>query len=258
VGVLARLRQTVTFYLVLCLFGVMCLAWSVPAALLFWLVPVRRRARVGQWGIMTGFRIYLGVMRATGLARFDLGALDALAGQGAMVIAANHRSLLDAVLIISRLPRVVCITKAGLWDNLFLGGGIRLAAYIRNDTPLRLIRAAGAALRGGQHLLIFPEGTRAADESLGAFKPGFALMAKAAGVPVQTVILRSNSPYLRKNWGLFRQPAFPLIYRATLGRRFCIEGDVGAATASLAQYFAAELAGGEKVRPEWDREAVSG
>jgi len=221
------------FYSVVVIFGMMCLAWSLPAAAFYRLVPRRHRSRVGQWGIMTGFRIYLAIMRATGLAFFDLRALDALAAEPPMILVSNHRSLLDAVLVMSRLPRVVCITKASLWDNRFLGGGIRMAGYIRNDTPLRLIRAAAAAVRGGQHLLIFPEGTRSASAQLAAFKPGFALVAKAAHAPVQVVILESTSPYLQKGWGLFKMPEFPLIYKARLGRRFDIGPDLSQGAAAV-------------------------
>ena len=61
-----------------------------------------------------------------------------------------------------RLPRVVCITKATIWDNMFFGGGVRLAAYIRNDAPLPMIRRAAQAVRDGSQLLIFPEGSRTA------------------------------------------------------------------------------------------------
>jgi 1-acyl-sn-glycerol-3-phosphate acyltransferase len=226
---IARVFDWVRFHVVLAAFGVLCLGWSLPAACFYRLVPRHRRPPVGQYAIMSGFRMYL--------------ALMGLADQGAMVIAPNHRSLLDAVLVISRLPRVVCITKASLWDNVFLGGGIRMAAYIRNDVPVRLIRAAVAALRGGQQLLIFPEGTRAAADRMESFKPGFALMAKAARVPVQTVFLRSNSGYLQKGWGLFRQPDFPLIYSARLGRRFDVTGDLGVFVAELEQYFQSELFG---------------
>ena len=240
-GTAASLRDTVSFYAVLILFWVMCLAWSLPAAVLFWIVPRQHRPRVGQYGIRTGFRVYLWVMRIAGLALFELEPIDALADGPPLVIACNHRSLLDAVMVISRLPRVVCITKASLWDNTFLGGGIRMAAYIRNERPLTLIRAASAALRSGQHLLIFPEGTRSASGALGPFRPGFALMAKSGGVAVQTVILESNSPYLRKGWGLFRRPSFPLRYRARLGRRFDPSGDCDATAAEIERYFHAEL-----------------
>ena len=95
---------------------------------------------------MAGFRWALWVMRITGVLRVDFTALDALRGERGLVVAANHPSMLDAVLLISRLPRVVCITKASLWDNAFLGPGIRLAGYIRNDAPLAMMRRAAAAV----------------------------------------------------------------------------------------------------------------
>jgi 1-acyl-sn-glycerol-3-phosphate acyltransferase len=242
-GLVIRIREAICFHSVLALFGLMCLAWSLPAAAFGRLIPIAHRARVGQFAIMTGFRIYLWVMGVTRLAVFDLGALDALTYAGPLVIVSNHRSLLDAVLVISRLPRIVCITKASLWDNWFLGGGIRLAAYIRNDAPLPLIRAAGRALHHDQQLLIFPEGTRSASGGLAPFKAGFALMAKAGNAPVQTVIIESNSQFLGKGWGLFRQPSFPLIYRARLGRRFDIGHDVGQASVDIESYFRDELDG---------------
>ena len=240
-SLLRRAYDALRFHCVLAVFGIACLAWSLPAALFFWVVPRSRRPAVGQRAIMRGFRMYLWLMWATGLAQFDLSALDALADEGALVIAPNHRSLLDAVLVISRLPRVVCITKASLWDNLFLGGGIRMAAYIRNDAPLKLIRSSIAALAAGQQLLIFPEGTRASSKALGRFKAGFALMAKGAGVPVQTIFIESNTHFLEKGWGLFRQPDFPLVYRAKLGRRFAVEGDLEHFVEDLERYYQEHL-----------------
>ena len=53
-----------------------------------------------------------------------------------------------------------------------LGGSARLAGYIRNDAPLPLVRRAGAALREGANLLIFPDGTRTVRPPVGPFKGG--------------------------------------------------------------------------------------
>ncbi len=240
-GPLVRVRDRGSFYLVLGVFCLASLAWSLLAGVLFRLLPRRAGATVGQFVIMSGFRAGLGLMRLCGLARFDLAALDALPAQGPAVIACNHLSLLDAVLVISRLPRAVCIAKAGLWDNPFLGGSVRLAGYIRNDAPLALIRAAARALRDGRQVVIFPEGTRSAGHGLGHFKPGFAAMARMAGVPVQTVFLHSNTPYLRRGWTLHRMPDFPLAYHARCGRRFTVSGNVHAASVGIERYFAEEL-----------------
>jgi 1-acyl-sn-glycerol-3-phosphate acyltransferase len=240
-------RRTLDMLLFPCgvvLFGLLCLAWSLPAGLLARLLPRRLGAPLGQWMIMAGFRTYLAAMEGVGLFRCDLRALDALRGEDRLIIAANHPSLLDAVLVISRLPRTVCITKASLWDNWFLGGGIRLAGYIRNDAPLALVRSGLAALRGGQQMLIFPEGTRTVASPVNPFKGGFAIMAQKGGAPVQTVLIETPSRYLTKGWPLFRRPDTPLVYRARLGRRFTLppDGDAHDFVAGLEAYFQAELA----------------
>jgi 1-acyl-sn-glycerol-3-phosphate acyltransferase len=238
---LRRIGDPLLFWSGLALFGISSLAWSLPAGLLNRLLPRRMRAPLGQYMIMAGFRCYLVVMESVGVFRCDLRALDALRDDHALIIAPNHPSLLDAVLVISRLPRVVCITKASLWDNWFLGGGIRLAAYIRNDAPVKLIKLALEALRAERQLLIFPEGTRTVAPPINAFKGGFALMAQKARVPVQTVFIESSSRYLTKGWSLFRRPECPLVYRARLGRRFEVTGDAHEFVAELERYFQHEL-----------------
>ena len=233
--------QTLAFYAVLASFGAVFLGWNLPATLLYWLLPRRVSARVGQAMIMRGFRALLGLMRVTGLAEFDLAALDALRGEAGLVIAPNHPTLIDAVLVISRLPRVVCITKASLWDNPALGAGARLAAYIRNDTARDVVYQAAAAVAAGSQLLIFPEGTRTTRRPVNPFKGGFALVAQRAGVAVQTVILEASPPYLAKGWGFFRRPQFPIRYRARLGRRFPAGEPARECCARLEAYFTAEL-----------------
>ncbi|MBV9748524.1 MAG: 1-acyl-sn-glycerol-3-phosphate acyltransferase, partial [Acetobacteraceae bacterium] len=130
------------------------------------------------------------------------------------------------------------------WDNPFLGGGARLAGYIRNDAPLPLVRRAAAEVRSGANLLIFPEGTRTVAGPANPFKPGFALIARAAGVPVQTVFIESETPYLRKGWTLLRKPSFPLIYRVHLGPRLLVEGGADAFAQTLEALYRAELGRG--------------
>ena len=233
--------QTVAFYGVLAVFGVVFLGWNLPATAAYWLLPRHRSVRFGQAAVMHGFRLLMGLMRVAGLAHFDLTAIDALRDEPGLLIAPNHPTLLDALLVTSRLPRIVCITKASLWDNPALGGGLRLAGYIRNDAPHRLVRRAAAAMRDGSQLLIFPEGTRTVTPPVGHFLAGFALMARRAGAPVQTVLLHASSPYAGKGWHLLRRPEFPLVYRARLGRRFEVSGPAEAFSDELEAYFRAEL-----------------
>jgi 1-acyl-sn-glycerol-3-phosphate acyltransferase len=221
----------------LLLFGLISLAWSVPAGLLYLVLPRKIGLPLGQFAIMTAFRWFLFALRITGIVKLDLTALDDLRETRSLIIAPNHPSLLDVLLVVSRLPRVVCVMKAEIWDNLFLGGGARLAGYIRNDSPGNMIRLAAEATRTGSQLLVFPEGTRTRQDPVNPFKGGFALIAKTAGVTVQTVFIETNSPFLSKNWPLFKKPAFPLIYRARLGKQFQVDGNVKIFLAELENYY---------------------
>ena len=232
---------SVAFYACVLVFGLSCLFWSLPAALLYCLLPHRYGEVLGQFMIMAGFRWFIGVMRATRVLRVDFAALDRLREERSIVIAGNHPTMLDAVLISSRLPRVVCITKSSIWDNPFYGGSVRLAAYIRNDSPLPMIRRAAHSIRGGCQLLIFPEGSRTARPPIDRFHRSFAVMAKVAGAPVQTLLIEADSPYLRKGWPLVRRPQLPLIYRLRLGQRFEVRGDPQEFVTGLEQYFRDEL-----------------
>lgn len=241
-GFFTALYYRVAFYFCLVVFGLSCLAWSLPASLLY---PLLRRfswsEAFGQAGIHGGFRLALGVMRMTRVLRVDFTALDALRHERGILIAPNHPTMLDAVLLISRLPRVVCITKASLWDNLFLGGGIRMAGYIRNDVPLPMIRRAAAAAQSGAQLMIFPEGSRTTHPPIDPLHRSFAVLARAARAPVQTLLIEADNAYLRKGWPLLRPPALPLVFRIRVGERFAADADPEAFMQRLEAYFRAQL-----------------
>jgi 1-acyl-sn-glycerol-3-phosphate acyltransferase len=234
--------EYVVFYGLLLIFGVSSLIWSVLGIALYWALPRRAGAPLGQFMIMAGFRYFVGLMRLTGVIKCDLTALDALRDRPSLIIAPNHPSLLDAVLVISRLPRVVCTAKAALLENPFLGGSARLAGFLRNDVvATRLVREASRQLRAGRQLLIFPEGTRSRGDGVNAFKGGFALIAKQAGATVQTVFIETNSRFLSKGWPLLKKPEFPLLYRVRLGSAFPVEGDLHDFVSRVHAYYRREM-----------------
>lgn len=237
---LKTLYEYFVLYVGLFFFVVICLAWSLPASVLRHLIPQRIGERVGQHAIMLGFRTYLFVVRASGLVKCDLSALDVLRSER-LIITTNHPALIDVVLIGSRLPRMVCVLKANLLDNPMLGGGACMAGYIRNDSTGNIIRRAVKAAREGSQLLIFPEGTRTVTPPINPFKGGFGLVAKKAGVPIQTVFIETSSPFLGKGWPLLKKPVFPLIFRARLGERFEVNGDVKTFVTDLEAYYRLEL-----------------
>lgn len=226
----------------LALLGLGSLAWSLLAVPLRLLLPARAGRALGRRVIARGFRFYLWALEAVGACRFELAALDALRGAGPLILAPNHPSLLDAVLLLSRVPQAACVLKAPLAESLVFGAGARLAGYIRNDSPIGMVRHAVAELQAGGQLLLFPEGTRTTRAPINDFRGALALIAQQAGVPVQTVFIETDSPFLGKGWPLTRRPPLPLSFRVRIGRRFEPPRDLHAFLRELQQYYEAELA----------------
>jgi 1-acyl-sn-glycerol-3-phosphate acyltransferase len=224
------------------LLGLQCVAWGVVALVLILVLPAKTARTIGRSGAMWTFRSYLAMMQALGAWRLDLSELDALRGAGPLIIAPNHPCLLDAVLIVSRLPNAVCVMKGALLGNIFLGPGARLAHYVRNDSLLRLIARASAELHEGGQLLLFPEGTRTVGGPIGELTDAVGALSRRSGVPVQTVIIEAGSDFLGKGRSVLARPTLPLTYRLRLGRRFEPPEDVRAFTVELERYFKRELA----------------
>ena len=224
--------------------AVVCLSWTPLAIALYPVLPTPLGRWLGRQAIMRGFRLYVGVLRTVCACRFDLSAIDALRDQGPMVIAANHPSLLDAVLITSRLPNAVCFMKADIMDNPLFGAGARMARYVRNDHLIGAIQSCRRELQHGAQIVIFPEGTRTLGYPANPLNPlsrSAALIAVRARVPVQAVIIEFSSPYLGKGWPLWRKPSLPLTCHIRLGRRFAPPRDARLFTQELEAYFRAEL-----------------
>lgn len=116
--------------------------------------------------------------------------------EDAYVVVANHTSHLDTPLIMGALPRRLARYLAvGAAADYFFDVWRRrgLTALFFNAFPVDRTGAsarrvsARALLNRGVPLLIFPEGTRSRDGSLGVFKPGAAALASSAEVPVLPV-----------------------------------------------------------------------
>jgi len=140
---------------------------------------------------------------------------DALAGPAVYI--ANHPGLLDATFILARLPDAICIFKPAIMRNPVLGPAARMAGYVAGESGVDLIRDVAARVSGGDSLLIFPEGTRTAPgRTLNPLKPGFALIAARARVPVRVIAIRAPRDLVPKGWPWWRAPQFPAHVDVTL------------------------------------------
>jgi 1-acyl-sn-glycerol-3-phosphate acyltransferase len=235
-------------YSSLTLLGLICLTWSLFALPLYFILPRRLGTAVGRRGIMSGFRIYAWSLSVTRTYRLDLRDIDSLKGGPPLILAPNHPCLIDALLILTRHPNIVCVMKSALMKNVFLGAGSRLARYVPNDSSRQMIKESIAHLRDGGVLLLFPEGTRSTRAPINSLVGSVGLIAKHARVPVQTLVIETDSPFLSKGWPLFRRPDLPITYRVRLGKRFDPPTDAPAFTAELDQYYRQELAGALQAR----------
>jgi 1-acyl-sn-glycerol-3-phosphate acyltransferase len=166
-----------------------------------------------------------------------------------VILAPNHPCLIDALLILTRHPNIVCVMKAELMKSVFLGSGSRLARYVKNESSRQMVKESVAHLKEGGVLLLFPEGTRTTRAPVNPLVASAGLIAKHAGVPVQTLIIETDSPYLSKGWPLFRRPSLPITYRVRMGKRFPPPKDVGRFTAELDAYYRSEL--GVALQSRW-------
>ncbi|MEO5696601.1 MAG: lysophospholipid acyltransferase family protein [Burkholderiaceae bacterium] len=236
-----RLFQSVLFYVLLLHLGAMSLTWNFVSVVLYPFLSVAKGQVVGRAAISSVYRNFWRCAQGLGLMRIDSAELDALGRDAGLIVAANHPSMLDAMLLVARLPRGVCVMRASLMHNPFLGAGARLARYIRNDPPRSMIRGCVAGLQAGAHLVLFPEGTRTVRAPVNPFRPGITLIAHMAQVPIQTVLIESDSPYLRRGWPIWRVPEFPVVFTVRLGERFTSDADHKSMLVRLEAYFAEAL-----------------
>jgi 1-acyl-sn-glycerol-3-phosphate acyltransferase len=237
------LYEYFALYSSLALLAVICLVWSMFALPLYFILPRDLGTAVGRRAIMIGFGLYAWSLSATGSYHLDLSAIDSLRDGPPLILAPNHPSLIDALLILTRHPNIVCVMKAELMRNVLFGSGARLAGYVRNESSRQMVKESVAHLRRGGILLLFPEGTRTTRAPINPLVASAGLIAKHAAVPVQSLIIETDSPHLSKGWPLFRRPDLPITFRVRLGRRFDPPTDVAAFTAELEAYYRSELEG---------------
>jgi long-chain acyl-CoA synthetase len=116
---------------------------------------------------------------------------------GPCIIAANHQSFLDGFLIASSLKRKTMrhtyfYAKESHWKSAIKRFLARKNNVILMDVNRDLktsLQKMAAVLRKGKNLIIFPEGTRSEDGSIGQFKQTFAILARELNVPIVPVAI---------------------------------------------------------------------
>ncbi len=234
-------RDAALSYLALMLLALMCTAWSIFALPLYFLLPARWGARLGRDVMHWGFRAYIMLLRFLRVYRFEFDGLEALQDSSPLILAPNHPLLIDALVLVALRRNLVCVMKDSVDRNFLLSAGARFARFIRNDSPYSVVRGAVQALRAGSSLLLFPEGTRTTRSPVNDLQGTVAVISHSAQVPIQTLLIETDSDYLSKGSFILKTPALPIRYRIRLGRRFAPPADRHRFIEELREYFVLEL-----------------
>ena len=115
-------------------------------------------------------------------------------GEPPMIVIGNHQSWLDPVVIGFAIKKrqVTFMGKKELAANGLIRGILKEAGVIlvdRHNTDMEAMRACMKALRGGEILGIFPEGTRHHEGVMREMETGVAMLALRSGAPVIPVLV---------------------------------------------------------------------
>ena len=134
------------------------------------------------------------IARAIVRLRFE-GDVEAVPKTGPLIVAANHASSADPVLIGAFLNQIFnrplnWLGKRELVEFPLTGWAFRIAGIHpvdRDAADLEAFRAAMRILEAGQILAVFPEGTRSRDGGLQQVREGVGMLALRSGAPVLPV-----------------------------------------------------------------------
>lgn len=120
--------------------------------------------------------------------------------QSPFIIAANHQTVFDSLFILKTLKLKVIRNTFFLakgkhfqqgWKKKFARWNNVILIDLNEDLVLTIQKTA-ALLKDGKNVIIFPEGSRSADGSIGEFKQLFAILSKELNVPVIPVAIKGG------------------------------------------------------------------
>jgi 1-acyl-sn-glycerol-3-phosphate acyltransferase len=142
-------------------------------------------ARILYWAARMGMHLVLKVWN-----RYEVHGVRHLPASGGFLLAANHTSYLDPAALSCGSWHLKCWFLA---RNTLYGGrrfffqGFHCIPIDRDRGEVAALRVAIHALRSGQPLALFPEGTRSPDGLLQPARNGIGFIAARAGTPVVPV-----------------------------------------------------------------------
>jgi 1-acyl-sn-glycerol-3-phosphate acyltransferase len=140
-------------------------------------------------------RLILWTLGFTRIIRTEIVNDDVVPDKGAVILAANHTSMIDVFFILAALRReAIAMAMAELWKSPFTRWLVEVLGQIPvvrgdPDSGKRAMESAEHALEDGALVGIFPEGKCVKPGDVVPYRPGVAVLAKDTGVPIIPVRL---------------------------------------------------------------------
>ena len=145
---------------------------------------------------------------ATVLFRAKIEGREHTPQKGGALICSNHQSYLDPFFVGMAFDRSVCfVARRTLFDNSILSKMMQWFDTIsldRDGLGLSGLKAILRRTKAGELILMFPEGTRTMDGSVGTIQPGFSLIARRTKVPIVPVAVDGAYEALPRNRKMIR------------------------------------------------------
>ena len=129
-------------------------------------------------------------------------------GSGGCIVVANHSSHADTAVLLAALPAKAKPVFGAAADYWFSNRMRRfIATSLAGVLPVRrnsdgayaaLLAAVAPALKAGRTVVLYPEGTRSTDGTIGEFRSGALRLARECGVPIVPVALTGTADVLPK------------------------------------------------------------
>jgi len=143
--------------------------------------------------------------------RLEVNGLENIPRKGGFIIASNHVSLLDPVLIgatcLLCFRKVGFMAKAELFRNkifAWLLSNLNAFPVVRKKGDVTAVKEAIKRLKKGEALLLFPEGRRSQTGDLLSAQSGIGLLVKKARVPILPTFIKGTEKALSKGNRLMR------------------------------------------------------
>lgn len=141
------------------------------------------------------------ILKTTGV-RVRLHGAPPEASAGSCVYVANHQSIYDIPVVFATLPtQLRILAKASLGRIPFLGWHLHRSGHVlvdRSNPGPSVMRKMEDLVREGASLIVFPEGTRSDDGTLGRFKAGAFIIAIDHHLPIVPLTLAGTSAIMCK------------------------------------------------------------